>query len=240
MGLTIHYRLHSDTRSIQKARELAAELRSRARDLPFEKVDELIELSGSECDYQQCEQDHSHSWLLIQAQEHVDHPLKSGYSYTVAPTHVLAFSTWPGKGCEEANFGLCRFPETIEIDDPKQRGQHRIIPTRLGGWHWGSFCKTQYASNGECGGVTNFLRCHLSVIRLLDHASELGILQSVSDEGGFWEKRDLAALAHEVGDWNTMIAGLAGQLKDLFGPGVVAAITDFPDFEHLEAKGRNA
>jgi hypothetical protein len=63
-------------------------------------------------------------------------------------------------------------------------------------------------------------------------------LQNVSDEGGYWEKRDVAALAREVGDWNTMIAGLAGQLKDLFGAEVVAAITDYPDFEHLEAKGQ--
>ena len=76
MGLTIHYQLQSDTRSIQKARELVARLRSRALDLPFEKVEELIELTGSECDYQQYEQEHPYRWLLIQAQEHVDHPLK--------------------------------------------------------------------------------------------------------------------------------------------------------------------
>ena len=73
---------------------------------------------------------------------------------------------------------------------------------------------------------------------MLDHAKELGILQNVSDEGGFWEKRDVAALASEVGDMNTGIAGLAGQLKDLFGENIVAPITDFPDYEQLEAKGR--
>jgi hypothetical protein len=49
----------------------------------------------------------------------------------------------------------------------------------------------------------------------------------------------VSALAREVGDMNTGIAGLAGQLKDLFGAKVVAAITDFPDFEHLEAKARS-
>ena len=238
MGLTIHYQLHSNTRSINRARELVTQLRSRALDLPFGQVNELIELTGSQCDHEQYEQDHQNRWLLIQAREHVDYPLHSGRSYFVVPTHVLAFSTWPGKGCEEANFGLCRFPAAIEIDDPLRHGGRRTIPTHLSGWHWGSFCKTQYASSGDCGGVANFLRCHLSVIRLLDHAGELGILQRVSDEGGFWEKRDVAALAGEVGEWNTMIAGLAGQLKDLFGAGVVAPITDFPDYEHLEAKGR--
>jgi hypothetical protein len=35
-----------------------------------------------------------------------------------------------------------------------------------------------------------------------------------------------------------MIAGFAGQMKDWFGDQFVAAIADFPDFEHLEAKGR--
>jgi hypothetical protein len=154
------------------------------------------------------------------------------------PTQVLAFSTWPGNGCEEANFGLCRFPAMIEIEDPLRRGARRSIPTQLGGWRWRSFCKTQYASSGECGGVANFLRCHLSIIRMLDHARKLGILQNVSDEGGYWKKRDVAALAREVGDMNSGIAGLAGQLKDLFGAKIVAAIADFPDYEHLEAKGR--
>jgi hypothetical protein len=57
-------------------------------------------------------------------------------------------------------------------------------------WSWRSFCKTQYASNPQLGGVQGFLRCHLSVIRLLDAAQELGILGEVNDEGGYWERRD--------------------------------------------------
>ena len=36
-----------------------------------------------------------------------------------------------------------------------------------------------------------------------------------------------------------MIAAQAGQLKDLLGDKVEAPITEFPDFEHLEARGRN-
>ena len=119
------------------------------------------------------------------------------------------------------------------------RWQTRRIRTRLSGWCWGSFCKTQYASNPECGGVANFLRCHLSVIRMLDHAKELGILRSVSDEGDFWEKRNIEDLSREVGQWNEAIAGWLGQLKDQLGPDLLAAITKFPNFEHLEAKGRS-
>ena len=48
-------------------------------------------------------------WLLIQAGQYVNDPRDEGYR--VAPTHVIAFSTWPGQGCEEANFGLCRYPQ---------------------------------------------------------------------------------------------------------------------------------
>ena len=49
---------------------------------------------------------------------------------------------------------------------------------------------------------------------MLDHAKELGILGSVSDEGDYWEKRDVKALAEDVGEWNEKIAGLVGKLKD--------------------------
>ena len=93
-------------------------------------------------------------------------------------------------------------------------------------------------SNPAAGGIQHFLRCHLSVIRMLDHAKELGILASVSDEGDFWEKRDVKALAREVGEWNQGMAALVGQLKDMFGGNFEAPITQFPDFEHLEAQGQ--
>jgi hypothetical protein len=73
---------------------------------------------------------------------------------------------------------------------------------------------------------------------MLDHAQQLDILASVNDEGDFWEKRDIKALAQEVGEWNEQMAGLVGQLKDMFGGDFQAPITQFPDFEHLEAKGR--
>ncbi len=238
MGLTIHYYLRSSARSLKTARELVARLRSRALDLPFERVDDVIELSGPACNYQQYGQDHPNRWLLIQAGQFVADPVYEGLSYSVAPSYVIAFSTWPGQGCEEANYGLCRYPGFIDADDPYAQGRSRKIRTRLSGWSWGSFCKTEYASNSECGGLPNFLRCHLSVIRMLDHAKELGILESVSDEGEFWEKRDVEALAREVGLWNTKLAAWAAQLKDQFGDDMVSAIAKFPDLEHSAAEGR--
>ncbi|MGE5608784.1 MAG: hypothetical protein ACM359_06000 [Bacillota bacterium] len=152
------------------------------------------------------------------------------------PQHLIAFSIDPGDGCEQANIGLCRYPKTVGID-----GQE--ISTGLNGWCWSSFCKTQYASNPACGGIDNFLRCHLGLVQLLDHADELGILGEVKDESGYWEQRDKAALVNEINRWNNMVAGAYGALKHAIqdgneGAALEAEIAKYPNFEHLEAEGR--
>lgn len=236
MGLTIHYRLHSDTRDAKQARQLIEELRKRALDLPFAKVGEVTELKGGSCDYQYYVGNANAPlrWLAIQAGQLIE---REGNYSRVKPKHIIAFTADPGEECEPANFGLYLYPATIFVPDPKS-GLNCRLPTELKGWCWSSFCKTEYASNPAAGGVENFLRCHLTVIRLLDHAKELGILSSVSDEGDFWEKRDVEALAKEVSEWNQGMAALVGKLKDLLGGNIDAPITKFPNFEHLEAEGQ--
>ena len=86
--------------------------------------------------------------------------------------------------------------------------------------------------------MENFLRCHLAVVKMLDHANSLGILADVDDEGDFWTNRDMKSLAQEAGQWNVSMAGFVGQLKDLFGDDFESPITEFTNFEHLEAKDR--
>ena len=116
------------------------------------------------------------------------------------------------------------------------------VKTKLSGWRWSSFCKTQYSSDPNSGGVPNFLQCHLTVIAMLDKAKELGCLAEVNDEGDFWQKRDLKALVQEIGSWNEMIAALGGRLKDLVGEGSVAVeapITQYQNFEQLELAGQD-
>lgn len=233
MGLTIHYSLKSNSRSVRDIRHNVELLRQRALDLPFKSVTDLVELQGDDCDWQALADNDPNRWMLIQAGQYIE---RGGRNYSVSPSHLIAFSAYPGDGCEEVNIGLCRYPSTIEVET--DYGTKRVR-TGLSGWTWSSFCKTQYASNPTCGGVENFLRCHLSVVRLLDHAQKLDILDNVSDEGEFWDKRDLKALTTEVGEWNSMIAAWAGQFKDLVGEGVEAEITKFPNFEHLEAEGTN-
>jgi hypothetical protein len=236
MGLTVHYSLKAETSSIKRAHQLLSQLRQRALDLPFKTVGPLVELRGDACDFEHQPQDSPHRWLLVQAGRSVEH---GRYSYNIPPRHLIAFETHPGGGCEPANFGLCLYPATIAVvDGDVLPHRQRRLRTGLSGWSWRSFCKTQYASNPDCGGVENFLRCHLLVIRLLEEARNLGILQSVSDEGEYWEKRDIKALAQEVGEWNQQIAALAGKLKDLMGPALQAPVLDYPNYEHLEAAGQ--
>ncbi|MCE9553862.1 MAG: hypothetical protein K8T91_10880 [Planctomycetes bacterium] len=241
MGLTIHYALHSRLSKPKQAHFLIGGLRRRALDLPFETVGEIVERSGAECDFNQCKDDDPHRWLLIQAGQYVSLPGSDGrYSFSVVPTELVAFETFPGPGCEPANFGLCRYPATIEIDDPEDRGHKRRLRTNLSGWRWSSFCKTQYASNPEAGGVPNFLRCHLAVVRLLDYAKQINILDNIYDEGEYWENRNAPWLSQQVGQWNETIAAAFGKLKDQVGDGLVAEIAAYPNFEHLEARGRDA
>ena len=228
MGLTIHYSLKSDADSPERARQLVEKLRQAALDLPMAEVGEIVELTGAECDPEISKQDDGKRWLLIQARRMLQ--IGEGY-YFATPTHIIAFSAWPGEECEVANLGLATYPDVIETKDGE-------LTTGLKrGWYWHSFCKTQFSSNPSVGGVENFLRCHFAVVRLLDHAKDIGILDEVKDEGGYWEKRDVKALVETVGQWNSFIAGIVGQFKDQFGGQTIAPITEYPNFEHLEAEG---
>jgi hypothetical protein len=241
MGLTIHYSLKAQSDEA-RARSLINALHQAAQDLPFKELGEVFELSGEQCDYSKRDRDDPLCWLLVQSEakvelkqnQHDSEEQTSFERYRVRPVHLIAFAAWPGEGCEEANFGLCQYPAVIETETGR-------LDTGLTGWQWASFCKDQYASDPGCGGLPNFLQCHLSVIAMLDKAKELGCLVHVSDEGGFWEQRDLQRLAQKVGSWNEMLAALAGQLRDLASGGPVsveAPITGYPDFERLEAAGQ--
>jgi hypothetical protein len=232
MGLTIHYRLSSQAENPKAALTMIRRLQHEAKSLPFKEVGEVVELAGDACDVENYETNKTLRWLLIQASQLVEHA--NGY-YSVLPKRLFAFSTWPGEGCEPANFGLGIYPENIIIPLPGlNRRQTKRFPTSISGWSWASFCKTQYASKPAHGGVENFLRCHMSVVAMLDYAKTLGILKSVSDEGGYWDNRDVQALAAEVGDWNQMIARIARRLEATFGDTVASEISTYPNFEQLK------
>jgi hypothetical protein len=223
MGLTINYEFEAKL-GAGGVRELIETLQTEAAQLDFADVGEVQEFQDEACE--DGDPDDPHRWLKIQAGRYIT---RGEDYFTIVPVHIIAFATLPGPGSEAANFGLCRYPETIAAPDEE-------LQTGLSGWSWSSFCKTQYASNPAEGGLDNFLRCHLAIINLLDEAHRLGILKRVVDEGEFWEKRDPEILAMTVDRWNKLVAGFTGKLKDKLGQRVQSAIMDYPNFEHLEAE----
>lgn len=229
MGLTIHYTFRPQPLSAHEAQDLMQALRRSALHLPFQAVGPLIDWSVRDGESSLFDLHGDCRWLLIQAGRFV---CDEESHFSVLPERLFAFTTAPGDGSEPANFGLGLYPRTYETPG----GQ--VLETGFGGWTWSSFCKTQYASNPECGGAENFVRCHTSIVRLLDAARELGLNPEVYDESDFWIHRNEAALAAEVGRWNRLIAGFAGRLQDELGVKVDAEIIRFPNFEHLEAEGR--
>jgi hypothetical protein len=252
MGLTIHYDLALPAKTLlPDVRQKLGALRQTCLDLPFKEVGEPIELNGEECNFEKRDREDPLRWFLIQSDTTVHFKYdRSGkpvavpgwqdgsYGRSVLPEHIVGFSTWPGEGCEEANIGLCRFPKTVSVQNKQTGKPHRL---RVGDftWRWQSFCKTQYANEH---GLENFLRCHLTVIAMLDSAKRLGFEVEVNDESHYWEKRDIQALVKEIGQWDAFIAAFAGALKDTAdakGMTLESPITQRKDSDHLEAAGQS-
>jgi hypothetical protein len=235
MGLTIHYTLQSATPDTSEARRLVEQLQCRTKQLMFDRASDVIELNGKACNYDRYDKSDERKWLTLKGR-HLVH-WKDQY-HVIPPVHLIAFEAQPGDGCEWASFGLCRYPETFKA--PKPDGGLETAATDVPGWQLRSFCKTQYASNPAHGGLENFLRCHQAVIGVLDHARELGILESVSDESRYWEHRDPDLLTKDVTKWNQSIAAFYGKFKDHVPGPSHSPIGEYPNFEHLEAEGNEA
>lgn len=235
MGLTIHYTLRADAASPAEARALIEKLHARAKSLPFQHVTEVIEFEEELPDDWHERYDRLAGWLALNS----GHALQLADEQwdLVAPLRAVGFVTRPGEGSEPASFALCLYPDTIEFNG-------RAVPTFLEGWRWQGHCKTQYASNPACGGMDNFLRCHLSIVQLLDAAGDLGMLGEVEDEGGYWKSRNAEQLAQQVGRCNRLVAGFVGAMRDTVENAggdprtLKSEITQYPDFEHLEADQR--
>ena len=136
MGLSVHYSIKSTATNAHEARDRVEAMRQLVLDLPFEEVDEVTSLQGKECHFEERrkelqngeEKNESLFWLLIQACEYVRCPWNPRLSRTVYPERIIAFSTWPGQGCETANFGLCLYPEEIDWEYKPQddkKWQHK-------------------------------------------------------------------------------------------------------------------
>lgn len=238
MGLTIHYELRAPaTESESKVFERLSVLRRTATQLPFACVSDLATFSETEL---------TRPWPMEglafrRLKDVVDVAARSvrehlygrhvGAADDAWPrpdvpdwfaTQAIGFAIAPGPGSEPAAFGLAT-----------------VRPVSTTDWSWQSWCKTQYASNY---GEENFLRCHESLIALLDAAQELGFGVEVHDETGYWDSRDKDALLARVTEMNRIIARFAGAFVDQTRAAgadsseVHGAIFEHPDFERLESE----
>lgn len=137
-------------------------------------------------------------------------------------TDAVGFTIAPGHGCEPATIGVAR---------------HGACDSPSRDWWWHACCKTQYAS---VHGDEHLLRCHGSLVALIDEAALLDFEVTVRDETGYWESRDPRQLVVAVTRMNRLVAKFGGQFTDAVrdsgcdGRQVSGAIFDHPDFERLE------
>ena len=246
MGITIYYELHSDHHSQAEAADVLKLLRERAISQSFLEVTELEvwdEERVAELKRDASDTRHRGAAVLVSqasayvCSEEFTQEFGEDCMQRVEPNEFMRFTIFPGEGCETAAVGLSRFPATFIYEG-------REWPTGLSVWHWHSFCKTQFAANPKCGGIDHFLKCHLGLISFFDFANELGILRRVGDDSGYWESRDEARLRESIEEMNRMIAAVAGSLRDATShcqpQQVQSPIFDYPNFEHIEAKGRDS
>lgn len=91
------------------------------------------------------------------------------------PDQVIGFTALPRLGSEALPVFLAQYP---------------------GSQHWVSsgHCKTMFAGLPEYGGTANFVLAHVLVVEVLCQAQQLRVVESVFDESGYWEERNLLCL----------------------------------------------
>ena len=255
MGLSIGYKLKVKTTDAARVRDVVRSLHEFATTLPVDEVSPVEEYAPPDGRYvfkRGDGDDEGQRWKPGAA--YLERPRDDGHRerVRVPANHVVCFHV-NHNGAETASFGLASHPPVVlhrtDVATRDDRGQPAWlmgageaveVPTRLRGWYsWSSGCKTQYAGNPKFGGPDNFLRAHLSVFGIVDHAKSLGLTTRIRDDGKYWRHRDEAKLLASLAEHDVMIAGFAGRLSDALGDAaggaVVAPIKDRPDFEHLEA-----
>lgn len=280
MGLAIQYSLKSRVKSFERARGIVALIHNAAHDLPFKRVGGLVYLEGDECKRHalsglllQAEASVAYPWAnsisrRIPPSELVAFSIDPGdgcESMSVGLCRYPATVSLPYKAREDRQFFYRKKPEFYFFKWQRWADKHapesdcndvvdREVKTRLGGWRWSSFCKTQYASDPSCGGLANFLRCHIGVVTLLEQAGTFPGLQVwINDEGHYGPYGPMSSRAHpvdyhrgtysvatlirQVGDYNQLVAACAGSLRDGLGDSLESPIFGYKNFEQLEFKG---
>jgi hypothetical protein len=225
MGLSISYHLSLKSASVAEVRAKVTALRNHALNLPFQEVNELVELQGEECSLNSDQHPDPQITLKLRAAKPAETRIDANdpNSWWDSANYLIGFDAWPGEGSVYASIGLGTHEQIQEVNN----------------WEWRGSCKTQYASDPKCGGWENFQKCHLAVIHLLDEMQKLGIECKVNDGGNYWETRNLEDLAESIGMHNIFMAAVFGKVKDAIAPHgtLKAPITEYQNFEYLEAEG---
>jgi hypothetical protein len=244
MGLTIHYEMRAPADVGESdAAALVVKLRELALELPFDAVSEIVRLTEPAIAemprlrgfaFERLE-DVAHLTAVFTREElyarligveRFRHEGNDVYECITVPLDVstvaCGFAIAVGPGCEPAALGA------LQVSLPHGAASP---------WEWHCFCKTQYAS---VHGDDNMLRCHRSLVALLDSARALGFELQVTDETGYWESRDPTLLMTSVNRMNQLMAQFAGTFTDavrdagLDSRGIEGEIFRHPDFERLE------
>jgi hypothetical protein len=207
MGLHLCYQLAADESADPGA--LLEQVRTFAATLPFDRVSDLV--TGP----QLLQPGYGSDWdLPLDANGQIrpkgwepDDESWHG-DVTVAATEWTGFRIDPGLACETAYLGLARHPSTWPVEGELQ-------PTGLDrSWRWDYCCKTQVAAAVS---TEHFMRCHGSLVSLLDFGAGLGLVAEVTDETGFWEHRDWAVALSAVAGMYGVVAEVVASLCELPG-----------------------
>lgn len=232
MGLTVHLRYAAapggDAASV---RATIAGIHAACSNLPGVRVGRITDMGARAIHAAYRQMDAPRRWMVIQHRQLVcyrrdEHgvpillpDLADGAGMTgVLADRIIGFTMEPGDGCEPLNIALATHPDSVAIPPPPAQpgiGTHRLqLPANS--WFGTCFCKTIYASDPDCGGPTNFLRCHLAVIAAAEAISAAGCSLTVHDEGGYWETRSIPGLLAAA---NCSITGIRSLLESAQGPG---------------------
>jgi hypothetical protein len=155
----------------------------------------------------------------------------------ISPDKGSAVAIDIGAGCQWFVLALCKYPAQWLC----RHGSHmrRWYSTHISQeWQFSWFCKTQFAGQH---GAAHFLRCHKTVVSLLDFCQKSGVEVGVRDEARYWENRDETKLAASLHQSEALLAAFAGLLKDAVetkgGYTVESSAFDYASFEHLEQEG---
>jgi hypothetical protein len=212
---------------IEEAEKKLEILRDRCARLPVERVSPALDvLRGEALEEERCRA--CIRWVPGDLELPVN-PRPGENSEFIEATEVLSFVVWPGRGAESAWLGLARHPQA----------DLRVQERTGGNWTGAGQSKTLYAAHPSVGGLQHFMKCHLALISALDEAKRLGFEVRVSDDGEYWQHRDVRLLLGKLHQAEHQVARIVGRLTDLLAGqsegSLVAPMKGRPDFEGIEA-----